>query len=969
MRTFSSRIGLYLALFVFGSPFLTLGQLGMPGVRNFSKEDYKAGTQNWAVGQSSHGFIYSGNNKGLVEFNGSSFALYSMPNGTIVRSLYVDENRSVYVGGQGEFGVFEHNERGVLSYRSLTVNIPEAFAEFEDVWKVFKQNDDFVFCTEKAIYMCTPHDQVQVVMSEAARFENFFFVDNRVYVQVKGRGLYALIDGKLESVMRGSVDDRMVGLIPQDDGGLMVVTETAGLFRLSMGVPVPWNGQVSSELIEYRATSVVALSDGRLAFGTVKNGLLISDADLQIQSRLTAQSGLQNNTVLNLFEDARNNLWLALDNGLDHVVFSTPFLYLNEGSGIEGTGYAAAHHNGALFVGTNLGVYQTRVTEGSEPIKRFAPVEHPLGQVWSMHEINGSLWLATHNGAKVLRGDSLLTLYDASGVWGFKPFSGRSQQVISGLYSGIAVFADPDENGILDTLLVLTGFEESARVLEIDNLGHIWVSHAYKGLFRLTLSDNVTKLVHSRRYGPEQGLDEDLFVNVTKIKGELVFTSPGGVYRYSHLTDRIERHPDFSEIFNDSTGVQRLIEDEYGNVWFSTNDAFGVIKSSYRDNASSMEIKYFNQIHEGLVDGFEFVIALDHNRALIGQEDGFVIIDHSRAYDDQFPFPLIINKVNTISETDSVLFGGVMERVLDQQIQATLAYDFNDLRFEFTIPYYEQSKPVRYRYRLIGFDRQWSEWTDRTDKEYTNLPAGNYAFEVQAINDYGTLSETARYAFKVLPPFWASPLARATYAILMVLLVSVFLAFIIRREKQKTARFKADQLKHVEEKEAAFKRESEKSESELIALRNEKLRADINHKTSQLASATMHLVQKSEILMKLKTDLSKLSRNAPPDIERGMHQLIRTIESDIQLDNNWEQFELYFDQVHENFFRRLRKKFPELTPKDQKLCAYLRMNLSTKEIAPLLNISVRGVEISRYRVRKKLGIDSETNLVEFIMDI
>jgi DNA-binding CsgD family transcriptional regulator len=121
--------------------------------------------------------------------------------------------------------------------------------------------------------------------------------------------------------------------------------------------------------------------------------------------------------------------------------------------------------------------------------------------------------------------------------------------------------------------------------------------------------------------------------------------------------------------------------------------------------------------------------------------------------------------------------------------------------------------------------------------------------------------------------------------------------------------------------------------------------------------------------MKLKTDLSQISDDAPGPLRQKLRQVTRTIETDIQLDNNWEQFEIYFDQVHENFFKRLRQKYPDLTPKDQKLCAYLRMNLSTKEIAPLLNISVRGVEISRYRVRKKLGIDSDTNLVAFIMDV
>ena len=181
--------------------------------------------------------------------------------------------------------------------------------------------------------------------------------------------------------------------------------------------------------------------------------------------------------------------------------------------------------------------------------------------------------------------------------------------------------------------------------------------------------------------------------------------------------------------------------------------------------------------------------------------------------------------------------------------------------------------------------------------------------------------------------------------------------------------FKKEQTEKLELKEAEFKEEVKKSEGEIIKLKNDKLNTDIKHKNSQLASATMHLVQKTEILMKIKNDLTNIQSDAATDVKKRIQQITRVIESDIQLDDSWEQFETYFDQVHENFFKRLRGKFPELTPKDQKLCAYLRMNLTTKEIAPLLNISVRGVEISRYRLRKKLGLNSEVNLVAFILEV
>jgi DNA-binding CsgD family transcriptional regulator len=130
----------------------------------------------------------------------------------------------------------------------------------------------------------------------------------------------------------------------------------------------------------------------------------------------------------------------------------------------------------------------------------------------------------------------------------------------------------------------------------------------------------------------------------------------------------------------------------------------------------------------------------------------------------------------------------------------------------------------------------------------------------------------------------------------------------------------------------------------------------------------MNLVQKGEFLNKLKEELDKiLNESNEPKVKSNIRKTIKLLNENAQLDEDWEQFSQYFDQVHEDFLKRLRDAYPQLTPKDQRLCTYLKMNLSTKEIAPLLNISVRGVEISRYRLRKKMDLPTEINLNEFMM--
>ena len=164
--------------------------------------------------------------------------------------------------------------------------------------------------------------------------------------------------------------------------------------------------------------------------------------------------------------------------------------------------------------------------------------------------------------------------------------------------------------------------------------------------------------------------------------------------------------------------------------------------------------------------------------------------------------------------------------------------------------------------------------------------------------------------------------------------------------------------------------ERNKTNNELIALKNEKLESEINFKNSELASSAMHLVKKGELITKLKSEILHVVKQIDnPQAIAELKKMIKTLNEDENMDEEWENFTMHFDKVHSDFVVTLKEKFPTITGNELKLCAYLRMNLSTKEIAQLLNISVRGVEISRYRLRKKLQISSDTNLFDFLINI
>ncbi len=160
----------------------------------------------------------------------------------------------------------------------------------------------------------------------------------------------------------------------------------------------------------------------------------------------------------------------------------------------------------------------------------------------------------------------------------------------------------------------------------------------------------------------------------------------------------------------------------------------------------------------------------------------------------------------------------------------------------------------------------------------------------------------------------------------------------------------------------------EKTNIETIKKELEASQAECQKLNKQLVSLLIHHHQKLELILKLKLELQqlkKISENKSTKTEIG--KLIKLIELDKSLEINWEQFTTYYNEGNQGFLKKLASQFPKLTPKDYKLCAFLRLNLSTKEIAHLLNISVRGVEISRYRLRKKLNLESNQNLMEYLL--
>jgi DNA-binding CsgD family transcriptional regulator len=439
----------------------------------------------------------------------------------------------------------------------------------------------------------------------------------------------------------------------------------------------------------------------------------------------------------------------------------------------------------------------------------------------------------------------------------------------------------------------------------------------------------------------------------------VVFGTEKGVYEYDENQKKFIPSPFLAPVLG-TTPVRYLNEDNDGNIWFCSGKKLGLIDYSKLDKKGSPAIIYFPEIDGQVLSGFENVFPYNRENVFIASEKGIIHLNYEKYKTKQRSLNIVLGTVKATGDADSTIFGGYLAETGKDDLPVKLPSSFDSYHFEFSSPAYGLQKNIEYSYTLEGFEKRWTNWSAKSEKEYTNLPFGSYTFRVKARDNLGNESGELSYQFTILPPWY-----RTIWAyILYFLLALIGLYAMIIWQKKKMLRQQLIYEEKQRQMSVLHQLEIEHNEKEIMRLKNEKLESEILLKTKELADTSMHLVERSDALLKVKEELQKIYRktNENHDIKKTLILL-----NDIEKNNDsWEKFALHFDEVNDNYLKNLKSKFPKLTSSDLKICAYLKLNLSSKEIAQLTNISVRGVEISRYRLRKKLGLSSDQSITVFL---
>tara|TARA_Y100001980_G_C14556878_1_gene352188 strand:- start:46260 stop:49184 length:2925 start_codon:yes stop_codon:yes gene_type:complete len=930
----------------------------IPISTTYHTEDYNGGIQNWDITQDQRGFIYVANNFGLLEYDGRIWKNHTVDNNTRVRSVYVNDQNKIFIGGQNQFGYFEPDPNGNLVFTSLYEQLAGEARDLDDIWKIVRFRDMILFSSFKGLAM---YDG-QSVKRIDPQFEIglVFNLADRLFIHSPGKGLLTW-DGQNFTLIPNSQflgNDLISGIIPYRNNGLLIFQKNGSVYQYESTIFRKWEIDFTDFLENAIVNMVTPLSNNNIALATQNSGLIIVSPEGKLLQHLTKDKGLNDRTVLAIYEDQFSNLWVGQNNGITLVELASPFSLINEQTGLPGTGYAAAYHQNKIYLGTSNGLYYQQ--ENTNPLTMddtYQFVEGSNGQVYNIQQIGTDLLLAHHKGAFYITGDKTRPIFTSTGTWKFiKPNS--SSKLILGTYEGFFSIDDlthPNPKKIGD-------FAESSRVFEMINDTTLFMTHGYKGVYKLTFNHDFTDLLKQQFYGADNGFPSNILINVYKLGDQLVFPAETGVFTYDPDSDHFIHNDLLESYLGTDDHIRELAYDMNGNIYYYSVNSLGYLERTSFGKYEKHEVP-FNRIRKYLSDDFENITIIDHENIFFGAKEGFIHYNPGIPHQQDQPFKTYIREITSVTDTLRTLYGGAGHSLLDEP---SIPANFSSLKFSFSSPYFNGQDDLQYQYKLEHFEQDWSEWSGVTEKEYTNLYEGDYIFSVRAKNAFGQISEPAIFKFSVFPPWYRTRMAFFLYFLSVVSIFGIVLFTQNKRHKRAQKAMTIQQKRELIRKDNEIVDLSKKSKEEITRLRNEKLRAEIDHKNRELATNTMHLINKNEFMLSLKESIQSVAKNGQ-DHKESLKKIIKDIDRNLSEDDGWEQFTRHFDQVHGDFLTNIKNKHPKLTPQEIKLCAYLRMNMSSKEIANLLNISVRGVEISRYRLRKKLELDHDTNLVSYML--
>ena len=891
----------------------------LPFVENYSKSDYQGDNQIWNVAQGNDNAMYFANNHYLLRYDGVVWEKYTLPNKTIIRSIMIDGDK-IYSGSYKEFGYWYRKE-GKMHYVSITKNL-RLFDEKdnEEIWKIFNFNGSIYFQSFNDVFIYNGKKIQKIRFPFLISY--CFVVDKNLYVASVEKGIFKMNGSRISNPKGWNVlKNTVVHAIEKHEGKVYVFTQKKGIFIENNNNLTAWKNPLN-EILKTATINVAKFTkNNKLIIGTGNRGIYILDLNTNTYKNIDRDNVLMNNSILSIGFDKENDLWLGLDNGIAHVEVNSPISIFYDNSGILGSVYSVATIPKGYLIASNHGVFEYESGQ-------FTMIPNTQGQAWNIAKIEDKYIIGHNDGTFCYDKGSFYKINNVSGGWNLSK-SSINNTCFQSTYSGILVYDDISK---LNEYKIIKKISKPIKYVAQNKKNEIFAADNYRGLYRVLYNDNYeTQKVEN--ITQQSKIENDFGVKIFEFRKEILFLINNSWYTYNSITTKLEANNVFNANFKRITDIVAIDEDHFMVLQDGILHHIYAVGNKFVWNI--IQEKYY----KGKLINDNLKIFKNENQYLLNLDDGFISLELK--YENKQKKVIKIeafNNGNLVPENYKIKFNTELKINIISGI-----YGANKPHLFYQLNKKQNFIPISEGLILLN-----------------NLSSGDHSVTIYKY-DGARYDRVSDFSFTVAQPWYFS----TWMIVLYLLLIGAILFFYYKWNKLRYIQklnLQAEEQKH----QRAILEMELKAENELNIQEYEKhiLELELQTKSSEVAGKSLSIAKQSEMIENIQSIL---------DSEKDFNKLKSEIKKAIKINevnkHEWEIFESNLNQIHNEFIINLSKKFPNLTQKDIKLCIYLKMNLSSKEIAPMMNISFRGVELHRYRLRKKLNLSQEENLSRFLLNL
>lgn len=909
---------LYILFFILASVQLYAQEL-LPFVENYNKSDYQGDNQIWSVAQGNDAAMYFANNYYLLRYDGVKWEKYSLPNKTIIRSVMVDGDR-IYTGSYKEFGYW-FRKNGKMYYVSIS-NKSNVFddSDNEEIWKIFKFKNEIYFQSFNGVFL---YDGKIIKEKKFPFLVSYCFgVDNQLLVASVEKGIYKMTGSGFEKIEGWSIlENNVIHAIEKHQNKTYIFTKKNGVYVEEKGVLSAWNNALNAILKTANINVAKFIKNNKLIIGTANKGVYIFDLNSGSYKNINRNNVLMNNSILSIGQDKENDLWLGLDNGIAHVEVNSPISIFYDNSGILGSVYSVVSTPKGYLMASNHGVFKYED-------KQLSLIPNTQGQAWNISKINNKYLIGHNEGTFVYDNGLFYKSSPINGGWNLTK-SSINNSYLQATYSGVTIYNNATD---LKQYIVINKILKPIKYVAQNRKNEIWAADNNRGLYRIQYND-AYETTNVENVTQRSKIANDFGVKIFEFRNEILFLVNKSWYTYNSISNKLEANELFNANFKNISNIVSIDENHFLVL------QEGLLYHIYAHDNKFIRTIIQEKYYKGKIINDNLKVFKNNENYLLNLDDGFISLQLKYA-----------NKKKSNISIEAFVDNTLVKN------KEKIKYN-SELRIHVISGVFGATRPNLF-YKING------------TKEFipvneglivlNNLNSGSHEITIY-LHDGLHYDKISNFQFIVAKPWYFSFWMIALYFIIIGVILYLYYKWNNLRYIQKM-KLQEEELKHQKK----ILEMELKAENELNSQEYEKhiLELEIQSKSSEVAGKSLSIAKQSEMIEKIQGIL---------DTETDFNKLKSEIKKAIKINSvnkhEWETFETNLNQIHNAFIVNLSKKYPNLTPKDIKLCIYLKMNLSSKEIAPMMNISFRGVELQRYRLRKKLNLVQDENLSKFLLTV